>query len=346
MKQIQCPIQNITTATVQLAHGGGGRMTHQLIDDLFYPAFSNPLLNEQHDGAVFECGNTNIAYTTDSFVVDPLFFNGGNIGDLAVNGTVNDLTCCGAKPLFLTAAFIIEEGFAIDQLQKIVNSMQLAAQKAGVSIVTGDTKVVDKGKCDKIFINTSGIGIVPKGLRIHSDQVRVGDAVLVSGNIGEHGICILSSRESLGFETTISSDTASLNQMISELLSEVRVHVLRDPTRGGVSSALNEIASAAHIRIELQEELLPIPQEVATACDLLGLDPLYVANEGLMIIIVDPKDVEKSLDILHRFPEGRYAVNIGHVVENQKDGMVVIQTYLGGSRILDMISGEQLPRIC
>lgn len=346
MTNMECPLPFTDTSTIQLSHGGGGRMTHQLISSVFYPAFSNPLLNEQHDGAVFECDGAQLAYTTDSYVVDPLFFNGGNIGDLAVNGTVNDLTCCGAKPLFLTAAFIIEEGFSIDQLRRIVEAMHQAARKAGVSIVTGDTKVVDKGKCDKIFINTSGIGIVPKGRRIHPDQIREGDAVILSGAIGEHGICILSSRENLGFETSIASDTASLNEMIGALLEEVSVHVLRDPTRGGISSTLNEIAETAARRIVLEEEALPIPENVSAACDLLGIDPLYVANEGAMLVFVKQEDAVRTLDILRRFPEGRNAVQIGTVAEKVPGGEVVLHTYLGGNRIVEMLSGEQLPRIC
>ncbi|MEG1585881.1 MAG: hydrogenase expression/formation protein HypE [Bacteroidales bacterium] len=346
MIEMNCPLPHTDTNTIQLSHGGGGKMTHQLISSVFYPAFSNPLLNDQHDGAVFECDGARLAYTTDSFVVDPLFFHGGNIGDLAVNGTVNDLTCCGAKPLFLTAAFIIEEGFDMGKLRQIVESMRLAAQKAGVSIVTGDTKVVDKGKCDKIFINTSGIGLVPAGLRIHPDQIQPGDAVILSGPIGEHGVCILSSRESLGFETTVASDTASLNEMIGALLEEVPVHVLRDPTRGGVSSTLNEIAEASGTRIILEEEDLPVSGDVLSACDLLGIDPLYVANEGVMIIIVRESDVMKTLDILHRFPEGKNAVRVGTVSERIAGGEVLLHTYLGGNRIVEMLSGEQLPRIC
>lgn len=343
---MDCPLPHNDNTRIHLAHGGGGKMTHKLISEIFYPAFSNPLLDEQHDGAVFDCDGARIAYTTDSFVVDPLFFNGGNIGDLAVNGTVNDLTCCGAKPLFLTAAFIIEEGFSMDQLKKIVDSMNQAARKAGVNIVTGDTKVVDKGKCDKIFINTSGIGVVPKGVRIHPDQIEEGDAVILSGPIGEHGICILSSRESLGFETTIASDTAALNGMILGLLAEVKVHVLRDPTRGGISSTMNEIAEAVGRRIILEEELLPVSSEVNAACDLLGIDPLYVANEGVMIVIVKEEDVTKTLDILHRYPEGRNAVKVGNVGAKIARGEVLLHTYLGGNRIVEMLSGEQLPRIC
>lgn len=346
MKTIKCPLPHVQTDTIQLAHGGGGKMTHQLISDLFYPAFSNPLLNEQHDGAVFDTPGMRLAYTTDSFVVDPIFFQGGDIGDLAVNGTVNDLACCGADPVFLTAAFIIEEGFPVEDLRRIVHSMERAARKAGVQIVTGDTKVVNRGKCDKIFINTSGVGRVRPGIRIHPDQIRKGDAVLISGNIGEHGICILSTREGLGFESTVRSDTASLNRMTGELLQHNTIHLMRDPTRGGLSSTLNEIAESANIRIEMEEELLPLSEGVVAACELLGLDPLYVANEGLMLIFLPEEETESALTLLRNFPEGVNACRIGTVTADECEGEVILHTYLGGSRIVDMLSGEQLPRIC
>ncbi|MEG1617204.1 MAG: hydrogenase expression/formation protein HypE [Bacteroidales bacterium] len=346
MKTTQCPIPYTDSETIQLAHGGGGRLTHELIANMFYPAFSNPLLNEQHDGAVFSCEGTKMAYTTDSFVVDPLFFNGGDIGDLAINGTVNDLTCCGAKPLFLTAAFIIEEGFPMEALQRVVDSMHSAAAKAGVSIVTGDTKVVDRGKCDKIFINTSGIGVVPEGVRIHPDQIKAGDAVLLTGNIGEHGVCILSTRESLGFETEVKSDTASLNHMIAALMENVEVHLMRDPTRGGLSSTLNEIADTAAAEIVLEEELIPISSGVRSACEMLGLDPLYVANEGVMLLFIPEEEVEAALEILHHFPEGKNACRIGKVTRLSVEPRVVMDTSFGGKRVIDMLSGEQLPRIC
>lgn len=346
MKEIQCPLPFSPGDIIQLAHGGGGRLTHQLIAEMFYPAFSNPMLDEQHDGAVFECKQGKMAYTTDSFVVDPIFFNGGDIGDLAINGTVNDLTCCGATPLFLTAAFIIEEGFPMGDLQRVVNSMKRAADKAGVSIVTGDTKVVDKGKCDKIFINTSGIGVVPERIRIHADRIEEGDAVIVTGKIGQHGICILSTRENLGFETDVASDTASLNHMVKALTDAVPVHFMRDPTRGGLSSTLNEIAETGNLLIELEEEQLPIGEGVRSACELLGLDPLLIANEGIILIFVREKDVEPALDILHGFPEGSEARVIGSVVKKQPVGEVVLNTEYGGQRIIEMLRGEQLPRIC
>ncbi len=346
MKTKQCPLPYNPKDLIQLAHGGGGKLTHELISTMFYPAFSNPILNEQHDGAIFDCKEGRMAYTTDSFVVDPIFFNGGDIGDLAVNGTVNDLTCCGATPLFLTAAFIIEEGFPMSDLQRIVESMKKASQKAGVAIVTGDTKVVDKGKCDKIFINTSGIGIIDPNIHIHSDRIEEGDSIIISGKIGQHGICILSTRESLGFETDVASDTASLNHMIQSLSESVPIHFMRDPTRGGLSSTLNEIADSASVRIELDEESLPIGESVLSACELLGLDPLYIANEGLMLIFVPKKHAEKTVELLKQFPEGKDACIIGKVTAKNTDGAVLLNTLYGGQRIIEMLRGEQLPRIC
>lgn len=346
MNTITCPIPKIENERILLAHGGGGRMTGKLIHDIFYPAFSNPLLEQQHDGAVFNAGNKRLAYTTDSFVVDPIFFPGGDIGDLAINGTVNDLACCGAVPLYLTAAFIIEEGFAISDLKKIVSSMKRAADKAGVSIVTGDTKVVDRGKCDRIFINTSGVGIVPEGININPTRTKEGDAVIISGRIAEHGISILTCREGLSFESSIKSDTASLNGMLRNLLEEVpSVHVLRDPTRGGVASTLNEIAESANVTIELEEASLPVSPQVEVACELLGFDPLYVANEGVVLVIVPEEYAQKTTELLRNHPEGRNACRIGSVVSEGK-AQVRLRTIVQSSRIVDMISGEQLPRIC
>lgn len=322
-------------------------MTHRLIAGLFYPAFRNPLLAQDHDGCVFSVPpGARLAYSTDSFVVDPVFFPGGDIGDLAVNGTVNDLACCGATPLYLTAGFILEEGLPLKDLERIVRSMQAAAEKAGVQIVAGDTKVVERGKCDKLFINTSGIGIVPEGIRIAPEQAAPGDVVLCSGPIGCHGITILSARESLGFETALQSDTASLNRMIARLLETVPdVHVLRDPTRGGVSGTLNEIAHAAGVEILLEEEALPVPEAVQGACELLGLDPLYVANEGLVLAILPEKHAAKALLVLRSFEEGKEAVAIGKVTSGT-NGLVRMKTRYGNYRIVDVLSGEQLPRIC
>ena len=289
-----------------------------------------------------------LAYSTDSFVVDPIFFPGGDIGDLAINGTVNDLACCGARPLYLTAGFILEEGLPLADLQRIVQSMKRAAERAGVQIVAGDTKVVERGKCDKLFINTSGIGIVPPGIRIAPDQATPGDVVICSGPIGLHGITILSARESLGFETDLKSDTASLNILISELLHTIgEVHVLRDPTRGGVSGTLNEIAQDAGVDILLDEDALPIPEAVRAASEMLGLDPLYIANEGLVLVILPESLAEQALPLMRGFEEGRQATVIGRITKQSgEQARVKMKTLYGNYRIIDMLSGEQLPRIC
>lgn len=345
---LNCPIPFTDSDRVLLAHGGGGRMTHQLISQVFYPAFRNPLLEQDHDGCVFPMEKGRLAYSTDSFVVDPIFFPGGDIGDLAINGTVNDLACCGARPLYLTAGFILEEGLPLADLQRIVQSMKRAAERAGVQIVAGDTKVVERGKCDKLFINTSGIGIVPPGIRIAPDQATPGDVVICSGPIGLHGITILSARESLGFETDLKSDTASLNIMISELLHTIgEVHVLRDPTRGGVSGTLNEIAQDAGVDILLDEDALPIPEAVRAASEMLGLDPLYIANEGLVLVILPESLAEQALPLMRRFEEGRQATVIGRITKQSgEQARVKMKTLYGNYRIIDMLSGEQLPRIC
>lgn len=341
-----CPVPLTEYEHILLAHGGGGKLTHQLISRIFYPAFNNPFLNQDHDGSVFPVGNRRLAVSTDSFVVDPIFFPGGNIGDLAINGTVNDLACCGATPLYLTAGFIIEEGLPIEDLVTIVSSMQAAATQAGVQIITGDTKVVERGKCDKIFINTSGIGLVPDGIHISPQRATEGDVVICSGEIGIHGITILSARENLGFETMLKSDTQPLNKMINEVLLKVKdVHVLRDPTRGGVSGTLNEIASAAQVEIVLDEATLPIPEAVRGACELLGLDPLYIANEGVVLVIVPERSAAEVLPIMRRFPEGENAQIIGKVYKTEQT-LVKMKTLLGSHRIVEMLTGEQLPRIC
>lgn len=341
-----CPLPFTDSDCVLLAHGGGGRLTHELISGIFYPAFRNPLLEQDHDGCVFPVEAGRMACSTDSFVVDPIFFPGGDIGDLAVNGTVNDLACCGARPLYLTAGFILEEGLPQSDLRRIVESMKAAAERAGVQIVAGDTKVVERGKCDKLFINTSGIGVVPKGVRISPDRAQPGDVVICSGPIGPHGITILSARESLGFETNLKSDTVSLNNMIAGLLDSIEdVHVLRDPTRGGVSGTLNEIAQAAGVEIILDEASLPIPDAVRGASEILGLDPLYVANEGLVLAILPEEKADKALAIMRNCPEGKGATIIGHIAMKGKP-LVKMKTLYGNYRIVDMLSGEQLPRIC
>ena len=343
----QCPIPIQEYPAVLLAHGGGGRLTQMLIERMFLPAFQNPALETLHDGAVLEVEGLRLAFTTDSFVVSPLFFPGGDIGELAVNGTINDLAMCGARPLYLSLGFILEEGFPMEDLWRVVRSVQVAAEEAGVSVVTGDTKVVDRGKGDGVFINTTGLGLIPPGIRVSPQRVRPGDAVLISGAIAVHGIAILSVREGLEFETTLESDTAPLNGLVGALLRAAgpEVHVLRDPTRGGLSSALNEIASSAGVGIVLEEARIPIWDEVKGACEILGLDPLYVANEGKCLAIVAAEAAEAALEAMRSHPLGREAAIIGQVVGDHP-GSVILRSRVGGKRVVDMLSGEQLPRIC
>jgi hydrogenase expression/formation protein HypE len=334
------------TERILLAHGGGGRLTNQLIEDIFLPAFANPALDGRHDGALLAIAGNRLAMTTDTYVVQPLIFPGGTIGDLAVNGTVNDLAMCGARPVALSAGFILEEGLAMEMLRLVVDSMRDAALLAHVPIVTGDTKVVDKGKGDGIFINTTGIGVVVAPNAIGPAKVRAGDAVLVSGDLGAHGIAILSVREGLSFEGPVSSDTACLWPAVEALLEAgIEIHCLRDLTRGGLSSALNEIASIAGLRIAIEEALIPIADVVRGACELLGLDPLYVANEGRFAVFVAGPDAERALTILRAQPVSAGAVQVGSVSEH-RSGIVTVRSRIGGNRVLDMMSGEQLPRIC
>jgi hydrogenase expression/formation protein HypE len=334
------------TDRILLAHGGGGRLTNQLIEQVFLPAFSNPALNSRHDGALLAANGTRLAMTTDTYVVHPLVFPGGTIGDLAVNGTVNDLAMCGARPLALSAGFVLEEGLAMETLQAVVSSMRSAAQAACVPIVTGDTKVVDKGKGDGIFVNTTGIGMVVASNPIGPEFVRAGDAVLVSGDLGSHGIAILSVRDSLEFEGPVSSDTASLWPAVEALFEAgIEVHCLRDLTRGGLSSALNEIASVARLRITIDEASIPVSDVVRGACELLGLDPLYVANEGRFAVFVAGEDADRALETLRSQSVSADAVRAGTVHEHSS-GIVTLRSRIGGNRVLDMLSGEQLPRIC
>lgn len=343
--KINCPIPFSASDRILPAHGGGGRLTHQLIAEVFYPAFGNALLAQDHDGCVFPVEKGRMACSTDSFVVSPVFFPGGNIGHLAVNGTVNDLACCGAQPLYLTAGFILEEGLLIGQLQRVATSMQEAARRAGVRIIAGDTKVVERGKGDGLYINTTGIGFVPEGIDIAPHRAKAGDAVLCSGKIGVHGTAILSTRESLGFDTLLQSDTAPLNRLTSQLLARIpEVHVLRDPTRGGVAGTLNEIAASSSVHIVLEEALLPIPDPVRAATEMLGIDPLYVANEGILLVILPERYAADALRLMQNTPEGRHAVQAGYVEAGSP--LVRIKTLFGGSRIVDMPLGEQLPRIC
>jgi len=344
---LSCPVPVTTGPTVQLAHGGGGRMSKALVDRIFLPAFRNAALAALHDGAVLPAPSGRLAFTTDSYVVRPIFFPGGDIGSLAVHGTVNDLAMCGARPLALSVGLILEEGFPLADLERVIGSMRDAAARVGVSIVTGDTKVVDRGKGDGIYVNTSGIGVVPDGVDIAPTRVRAGDRILLSGSIALHGIAILSVREGLAFTTTIESDSAALCELVAAVLAAggAGVHVLRDPTRGGVSSATNELAEAAGVAMVLDERAIPIREEVRGACEILGLDPLYVANEGKAIAIVAPEVADAVLAAMRAHPLGREAAVVGEVTAGPA-GRVTMRSRVGGSRIVDMMSGEQLPRIC
>jgi hydrogenase expression/formation protein HypE len=341
-----CPLPITQHKEITLAHGSGGKLTQQLIEKFILPQFRNELLDPLHDGAIFSVNGARLAFSTDSFVVKPIFFPGGDIGKLAVHGTVNDVAMCGARPLYLSAAFILEEGFPMADFWRVIQSMNQAAAEAGVILVTGDTKVVDRGKGDQIFINTSGIGLVREGVNIHPQRAAAGDRIIVSGPIAVHGIAIMSVREGLEFETEIPSDTAPLNGLVEALLGAVPdVHVLRDPTRGGVTSVLTEIAVQARVGIRLDEAKIPISEEVKGACEILGLDPLYVANEGKLIAIVPAGQTDQALATLRAHSLGREAAIIGEVVSDHP-GMVTMKTRVGGTRVVDMLSGEQLPRIC
>ena len=383
---LSCPVPRVADDRIVLAHGGGGRLTHQLIEKIFMPAFSNDMLEQRHDGAVLPVNGSRLAFTTDSFVVRPLIFPGGNIGDLAVYGTVNDLAVCGARPLYLSAGFILEEGLEMDTLRTVVSSMQQAAAKANVKLVTGDTKVVDKGKGDGIFINTSGIGVIeeypllakaargkaspvpetspvlektqsgmphvsPKLRDVGMQQigpasVQPGDAVIVSGDLGRHGIAILSVREGLEFESPILSDTDSVWPAVEALLNAgIEVHCLRDLTRGGLATTLNEIAGDRNVCIKLEETLIPVDETVQSACEILGLDPLYVANEGRFAVFVPAAQADEALEVMNKVPVSAGSVRIGKV-EAGPGRTVVLQSRIGGNRVVDMLSGEQLPRIC
>ena len=341
-----CPAPIRDHPHVLLAHGGGGRLMQQLINKLMRPAFDNPLLAQQHDSAVIDIAGLRLAFTTDSYVVRPLFFPGGDIGTLAVNGTINDLAMCGARPRWLSAGFIIEEGLPMETLARVVESMRLSASTARVEIVTGDTKVVDKGKGDGLFVNTAGIGVIEHNAAISPASVQPGDAVLVSGDLGRHGIAIMSVREGLQFESVIESDCAPLADLVLRLLDAgIEIHCLRDLTRGGLASALNEIAATAGLRIEVDERAVPVREDVQGACEILGLDPLYVANEGRFVAFVPERCVEDALIILRKHSLGAGACRIG-LVAATGEPLVTIRSRIGATRILDLLSGEQLPRIC
>ncbi|MBM3149440.1 MAG: hydrogenase expression/formation protein HypE [Chloroflexi bacterium] len=330
---------------ILLAHGSGSRLSHQLIEKNLLPPLANPLLAKLDDSAVFDLSGR-LAFTTDSYVVSPIFFPGGDIGRLAVCGTVNDLAMSGAKPLYLSLSLIIEEGLTLGELRKVVDSIKAAAQEAGVTIVTGDTKVVNKGGADRLFINTSGIGIVPKGVDISGSNAQIGDKVILSGSIGDHGIAVMSQREGLKFSVPVQSDCAPLNRLVAEMLeASPRIRCLRDPTRGGLATTLNEFVRQSSAGIRIEEDKIPVHDGVRGACELLGFDPLYVANEGKLVATVDPGDSEKILKKMKRNRYGKDAAIIGEVTADHR-GKVVMKTRLGSSRIVDMLSGELLPRIC
>ncbi len=343
---LSCPIPLNEYPIITMAHGSGGVLSHNLVEKMFMAAFRNEFLSEGHDGAAFEVPAGRMAYTTDSFVVNPVFFPGGNIGDLAINGTINDLVCCGAKPLYMSAGFILEEGLPMEDLWKIVVSMKYAAERGGVKIVTGDTKVVDRGKGDKIFINTSGVGIIPEGINISPRNSTSGDVIILSGRIGDHGVAIMSARSGLEFETKIVSDTAALNGLADKIFNTTsNIHVLRDPTRGGVATTLNELCQSAGVGMVIVEEKIPLSEEVKGACEILGLDPLYIANEGKLIIILPEVEADRVVGAMKQDPAGAEATIIGRVT-SEHPGIVRMTTSIGSSRIVDMLTGDQLPRIC
>ena len=343
---LQCPIPKFDFDTITMGHGSGGLLTHQLLQTGIFDILKNDWLDQQHDGASFSLTG-NIAFSTDSYVVTPIFFPGGNIGDLAVNGTVNDLAMCGAAAKFLSLSFILEEGLLMDEFSKILVSIKEAADKAQVKIVTGDTKVVEKGKGDKIFINTSGIGIIHTHAKIHHNNIEATDKIIVSGQIANHGIAIMSLRKGLEFETSVKSDTTALNHTVMNLLDEFGgdIKFLRDPTRGGVASVLNEIASLTHLGYRLNQTSLPIDPQVEGACEMLGLDPLYIANEGIFIAVVKKDSAEKFLSALRKDANGNNAHIVGEVTSSNP-GKVILHSSIGGQRVIGFLPGEQLPRIC
>lgn len=337
---------DIANGRVDLTHGGGGRAMAQLVEEMFVAAFDNDVLNQRNDQGAFDVPGGRMVMTTDGYVISPMFFPGGDIGSLSVHGTVNDIAMAGARPIGLSAGFIIEEGFPLADLKRVVDSMARASKEAGVPVVTGDTKVVEKGKGDGIFITTAGVGIVPPGVTISGDRATAGDAILVSGTMGDHGVAVMSQRESLGFETAILSDSAALHTLVADMVAaRPDIHVLRDPTRGGLAATLNEIATQAGVGMLLQESAIPIRPEVLGACELLGLDPLYVANEGKLICICKAEDAEALLTVMRAHPLGRDAALIGHCRPDEHH-FVQMQTAMGGARVVDWLAGEQLPRIC
>ncbi len=341
-----CPLPLRDYPNIVLGHGGGGKLSAELVENLFLPAFRNPAIESLGDSAVLRVPPGRLAFSTDSYVVRPLFFPGGSIGELAINGTVNDLAMSGARPLYLSVAFIIEEGLPMATLAQIVERMRIAASAAGVQIVTGDTKVVEKGHGDGCFINTAGIGVLPEGRDLGPARAKPGDAIIVSGTLGDHGMAVMSVREGLEFESVIQSDSAALNGLVDDIFAaSADIHVLRDPTRGGLASSLNEIASQSQVGMTLIEAALPVKSDVQSACELLGMDPIYVANEGKLVAIVGPGAAESVLSAMRRHPLGTDAAIIGTVVA-ERPGMPMAKTKIGGTRVIPMQIGEQLPRIC
>jgi hydrogenase expression/formation protein HypE len=344
--QLTCPMPKFDFDMITLGHGSGGLLTHKLLQSGVFDLLKNDLLDQQHDGASFEL-NGKVAFSTDSYVISPFIFPGGNIGELAINGTVNDLAMCGAIPKYLSLSFIIEEGLTMEEFWNVLSSVKGAAQKAGIKIVTGDTKVVERGKGDKIFVNTSGVGVIHPQASIHHNRIEAGDKIIISGNIATHGIAIMSIRKGLEFETDILSDTTPLNHTIKNLLDKFGndIKFLRDPTRGGVASVLNEIAELSHLGFEINQKNIPVDEQVEGACEMLGLDPLYVANEGIFLAVVKNKIADDFLNILRDDENGMTASIIGEVT-TQHAGKVILKSRIGGSRVVNYLTGEQLPRIC
>jgi hydrogenase expression/formation protein HypE len=343
---LNCPLPINSREQIVMAHGGGGKIMHNLLETYIIPAFRNPALESRHDGAVFDIAGARLAFTTDSYVVKPMFFPGGDIGTLAITGTVNDLAMCGARPLYLSAGLIMEEGLPLADLARAIESMRRVAEEAGVQVVTGDTKVVDKGKGDGLFINTAGVGVVEHSLSISPASVRPGDAIIVSGDLGRHGIAIMAMREGLEFETTIESDCAPVNAPVMALIAAgIDVHCLRDLTRGGLATTLVEIAESSRLHLRIVEDQIAVEENVRGACEILGFDPLYLANEGRFVAFVPQAQAERALPILRQYPVSAGATIAGHV-EEKPTSSVTLKSRIGTDRILDMLSGEQLPRIC
>ncbi len=345
-ESLSCPVPILSHSSVQLAHGAGGRLSAELIEKFFIPRFGNDTLDKLEDQAILDFPADRLAFTTDSFVVDPIFFPGGDIGDLAINGTVNDICMCGAEPLYLSVGFILEEGLDFEVLHRITLSMEQAAKMAGVQIVTGDTKVVHRGACDKLFINTSGIGQVLPGTHITATGLQPGDRILLSGTIADHGMAIMTTREGMSFQSTVRSDTAALHGLVRKMLGVSRdIHAMRDPTRGGLATSLNEFATSSKVGIRLQHGKIPVNPDVQGACEILGIDPIYVANEGKLVTVVPEGVADKMLAAMRTHALGEQAAIIGEVTADHP-GMVSMETALGANRIIDMPVGEQLPRIC